>query len=639
MAARAERDLMASIMRARWWHEPLIGILALWAFTVIAPDLYRVFSDLPKLGFEADNDGDIFRVTDRVKDVLKDCTSIDLKTTKPADRLAIFGGMAGMQYVRQDLPEVHFYAFCQHPDVPQPERITIKPAPEKATLLNRFLLLAQELVGFLFISVGTILVWRHRSAASWGFFLFSIWFNPGQNFVLYAELQRWPAALLLQEGIQAVLQAAGYLGLVIFALKFPKDTTEPNRRWFERAAHHIGGIAAIFQLGFQLWSFATAFGYQTEIPTRISFLIGYGIQVLVIVILARKRSILSGENRAKLRWVFVGCLVGLPAYILADICASTSMLARWWQPPEELVSFLYLCNGLLAYAVFTAIWRNHLVDVKYILGRRLILILTWGATSAVLVAVAAQAEHLLEGISSREQAEGTSDTVITITKFLIYVAGLVLIKVVMDWVIDRLNEGLDFLFFRKRYDAHKELRALIASFEMNAREIEWIDRQVIHSAAGHLSLTWAAMFRRHPDETFQVVHAYCDLSESIEYPGPSRLLIEDLSKRPVWKRIADRPEMVDGAAEGANLASLAIPITLEGRLFSILLYGLHSGGDDIDKSERRLLMELAHAATRAYHRVEIARLRETIAKLDSQVQELCAQKQELVAKLAARATE
>jgi len=624
-------------MRSRWWHEPLILLLALWAFAAIAPDFALVFGDLPKLGVVADNDGNIIRASGRAKEQLKGCTTIDLEQTDFPNRLALFGGMAGMQYVREGV-EVSLSAWCRDPNTPQPKlkSISLTPEIEKTPLHNRLLLLLQQVIGVLFILIGTLLVLRRRSAASWGFFLFSIWFNPGQNFVLYAELQRWPAALLAQEVIQAVLQAAGYFGLVIFALTFPKDAPEQRRRGFERRAYQLGGIAAVLQLALQLWSFATAFGFGTELPTRISFLVGYGIEILVIVILARKFLASSGQEKAKLKWVFAGSLIGLPAYILADMSASTSVLARWWEPPDELISVLYLANGLLLYAVFTAVWRKHVIDVKYILGRRLILISTWILISAVLVvAIAVPLEAILEHYL---RDEGTSDTVIKITRYAVYVASLVALKIIMDWGIERANEKLDALVFRERHKAQKRLRDLIECFEKNLGGETWVHQQLVHTAAEQLSLMWAAIFRIHPDGTLRREHAYHQKeedSEVAEFTSPSELLVKYLAEHSTSKRIADLPDMIEPAADGVDLPSLAIPITVDGRLSWILFYGFHTGGDDIDKSERELLVDLAHAGTRAYHRIELGRLRDTITKLEREVHRLSADNEEFKNKLAA----
>jgi hypothetical protein len=111
-------------------------------------------------------------------------------------------------------------------------------------------------------------------------------------------------------------------------------------------------------------------------------------------------------------------------------------------------------------------------------------------------------------------------------------------------------------------------------------------------------------------------------------------LVKHLAKHATSKRIADLPEMIEPGTDGVDLPSLAIPITVDGRLSWILFYGFHTGGDDIDKSERELLVDLAHAGTRAYHRIELARLRDNVAGLERDVRRLSADNEEFKNKLA-----
>ena len=61
---------------------------------------------------------------------------------------------------------------------------------------------------------------------TWGFFVYVIQFNPGQAFQFWAWLQLWPRALLAQNVIFLVMQAAAYTGLLMFALRAPVDRTE-----------------------------------------------------------------------------------------------------------------------------------------------------------------------------------------------------------------------------------------------------------------------------------------------------------------------------------------------------------------------------------------------------------------------------
>jgi hypothetical protein len=56
-----------------------------------------------------------------------------------------------------------------------------------------------------------------------------------------------------------------------------------------------------------------------------------------------------------LRWVIWGCLIGLPALIIADAGQGTTLLDSLWAghpPPEEVWGLLYLVNGVLCLFVF-----------------------------------------------------------------------------------------------------------------------------------------------------------------------------------------------------------------------------------------------------------------------------------------------
>ena len=76
------------------------------------------------------------------------------------------------------------------------------------------------------------LVWMRPGPMSWGFFLYIIWFNPGQAFLFYAWLQQWPPLLLLQNLAGSLAEAAGYAGFLIFALRVPDDRLDPGGgRW------------------------------------------------------------------------------------------------------------------------------------------------------------------------------------------------------------------------------------------------------------------------------------------------------------------------------------------------------------------------------------------------------------------------
>ena len=58
----------------------------------------------------------------------------------------------------------------------------------------------------------------------------------------------------------------------------------------------------------------------------------------VIILLARRKE-LPPQDYQRLRWVIWGCLIGLPALIVADAGQGTTLLDSLWTghpPPEEM---------------------------------------------------------------------------------------------------------------------------------------------------------------------------------------------------------------------------------------------------------------------------------------------------------------
>jgi hypothetical protein len=97
--------------------------------------------------------------------------------------------------------------------------------------------------------------------------------------------------------------------------------------------------------------------------------------------------------------VIWGCLIGLPALIVADAGQGTTLLDSLWTghlPPEEMWGLLYLVNGVLCLFVFEAVRRPYVVTVGIPLRRVTILGLLLSVPTLFLHQ---QIEHLREGIS------------------------------------------------------------------------------------------------------------------------------------------------------------------------------------------------------------------------------------------------
>ena len=107
-------------------------------------------------------------------------------------------------------------------------------------------LLLDQLAAMLVILAAAWLVWTRPEIMTWGFFLYVIWFNPGQSAQYYALLQLYsPVALLAQGLAGAVAQGVGLAGFIWFALRAPTDETTPRWRPVEQDLPFIAVLLAL----------------------------------------------------------------------------------------------------------------------------------------------------------------------------------------------------------------------------------------------------------------------------------------------------------------------------------------------------------------------------------------------------------
>ena len=460
----------------------LIGLL-IWALLMIVPDLARVVRPLASFGFYADNNGMVYDATGPFIDKsaspawkagIREGDQLDLSRMRclPFDRdrcasiLTVVGGIQDVlpgSTITLDLAAIPGQAARQ---------VTIEAEPRNPNWLVRGVLLLDQIAGILVVLAAAWLVWVRPGPMSWGFFLYVIWFNPGQSFELYAQLQRWPLLLLAQDIAGCIAQAAGYAGLLLFVMRAPTDTTQPEWLPYERALPALGLAIALALMA----SYASAFGFKTEFLTRATILFGLVVSVAALVILLLRRQTLSPKDNQRLRWVIWGCLIGLPAFVIADLSQYTTVGAMFWgaSPPEDLIGLLYLVNGILCLFVFEAIRRPRVVSVSIPLRRVTLLALTMSVPALLLHR---EAEHLKEALNVSQW-----------TWFLI--------AAVIIFVIGQLHHGAvelaDRYFNRDIDKAERDLGEAI----LTAKDPAQIDHLLSERTRATLKLTSAITFRR-----------------------------------------------------------------------------------------------------------------------------------------------
>lgn len=584
----------------------LLSLLLAWALAMILPDLWRVVQPLASYGFAADNDGLIYDVTGPFDDEtespawkagIKKGDRLDLSrlqcfpynATTCGNALAVLGGH---QFVLPGRPAT----LDLLPTADRPGReVTLVAAAQPANPFERFVVALDQIAGILVVLAAAWLVWTRPGPMSWGFFLYVMWFNPGQIYAFYALLQQWPRLLLVQNAAGCIAEAAGYMGLILFVLRAPDDKPDAKWRWLERALPLIGVVLALGLMA----SYGGLFDYRTEVGTRAAILTGLVVAVCAVAILLERRRRQPPEDYQRLRWVIWGCLIGLPTFIIAELGASTTIFhTRWgnFTPSEDIVGLLYLVNGILCLFVFEAVRRERVVSVAIPLRRVTILGLTLSIPALLLHH---EVEYMQEHLAIPNWA------------WLVIGGGAL-------YLITRLHETATHLtdrYFNRALDqAERQLGEAILKAE---KPVE-IDRLLADGPLRVLDLTSAAAFRRNGAVFCRDGNGRGWDETTTRTLSPDAPLLAPLS-RGVPFSVSE--EDADGLPlpSGLNRPILAVPAANPVRCFAVALYGPHASGADLDANERAMLGRLAQDAAAVYAELESGDLRKRIATLEREL--------------------
>jgi hypothetical protein len=582
----------------------LIG-LTIWALAMIVPELARIVVPLSSLGFFSDSNGLIYdasgpfddeasspawqagvRAGDRLDLKKMRCFPYDKDTC--ASTMAAVGG--NLQLTQGVSATLQLAATADKPE----REVTVTAVPRPSNWLVRTITALDQIAGIAVVLAAAWLVWTRPGPMSWGFFLYVVWFNPGQGFELYAVLQHQPLLLLLQQFLGCIAQGAGYAGLLLFVVRAPNDKVQPEWARFEKSLPYLAAAIAFASMT----AFGANFGFKTEYLTRASIFIGFLVSIGAVTILMLRRRSLTPKDNQRLRWVLWGCLIGLPAAVIADLSQNTTLFASSWSGidiPEDVAGTLYLINGILTLFVFEAIRRQRVINVAIPLRRATVLALMMSLPALLLHQ---QAEHL------HELVELPSWAWLAIGAIILFV-----ISRLHEWSVELTNG-----YFNRSLDkAEVDLGESI----LEAKTAAEIDQLLSTGVLSALKLSSATTFRR-TDTGF---HRYED---STGWDGSAvrdlRLGDKDLGNllKGVPGSLCNAAAKDAGFPSGLDLPVLAIPAASRVHCYAVTLYGPHESGTAIDSNEREMLQTLGRHAADAYARLENEELRKTIAELKGQ---------------------
>jgi hypothetical protein len=584
--------------------------LTFWALAMVIPDFYRLYQPLGSFGFYANNDGIItdiqgpfrdqtaspafqagLRVGDRLD--LAQMRCIPMRTLRCASAMAALGGFRLV--TNQQRAEL---VMAAAPGRPAREvDIIANQRPYDGWVLA--VLLLDQVAAILVILAAAWLVWTRPGIMTWGFFLYVIWFNPGQSAQYYALLQRYsPIALLTQNIVGAIAQGVGSAGFIWFALRAPNDKT--TLRW--RPVELILPFIAIVLAGLLTLSYANLIGYPTEAVTRAGVLSGIVVAACAFLILLARQKELPPQDYQRLRWMIWGCLIGLPALVFADAGTTTTLLNNLWlgySPPEQLWGLLYLVNGVLCLLVSEAVRRPYVVKVSIPLRRVTIFGLL---LSLPVLFLHETIDHLREAVSKN----------VTLPAWA-WIALAAAIIFLISKVHDSAAHYLDWLFNRSVAKAGERLGDAV----LKAENYGGVEAQIVQGVRSALGLTSASIFREQ-DRTF------CRTSADHSWDNAARIL--DPNDPMLERARGHRPyDVADDAAARNDLPGglmrpiLAVPVGDRLRCLGLALYGPHASGNALSHDERSMLAELADKAASVFMKVSDEQLRYRITALETEL--------------------
>jgi hypothetical protein len=578
------------------------------------PELYRVTNNLSTLGMSVNGNGLIVDVTapfsspsqspaalaglhpgDRIDMQKMRCFDV----TSPLCRslITVMGYLGELEYTRPHLSGS--FDILAGPEA-TPRNVTLTATPAPLVWPERVILLAGTITGILFVAVTFLLVWKRPGPMTWGFFLYSLWFNPGQNYTFLTLLQTWPLAYLAAQFIEALVAGAACAGLLIFTLRFPSDVIDPSWHWIERAFIWFGIVFAALTAACSL----NLFGLPTEKLYNFLFGCGFVIDGTAMGILLLRLPTLHPQDEQRMLWAISGCAIGIPSFLLAELCQSTSLplLLFGGSPPQSVPGLLYLLQGVMAYFVGIAIYRRRVVSVAIPLRR--------GATLTFFsFLLGVPILYLHEQVTLYTEQRDLPPWVWPLALGPIV---LLILARLQDFAADYTER----IFNRRYHRARDTLRKTQVAIQ-KAESFEEIDRLLTEAPAAALRLASSAVFRTIGDTLHRVGPSIgwneSDLKtlDPTQYPAfAEQLRAEKPMQLP--RSEADRPNL----PRDDFFPCLAIP--LRGGVtesVAVIFCGPHLSGADISHDERLLLQDFASRAALSYDRVEANELRREITRL------------------------
>jgi two-component system NtrC family sensor kinase len=485
-------------------------------------------------------------------------------------------------------------------DERRPLEVTVKPLSQGNVSLFYYL----SLVGFFSLLVGTIVMLRRPpDRAALHFYAICLLFFLMYSTSYTGKLNLADWTLLWTDTLSILFLPVVFLH---FCLSFPERRLSTTRAWIIPAAYMpalaLAGAAVASQV-----LFVTSPPAHREVLWKITSFIDNWKPLYFALLFALSFAILLGSYRRtrsltarkQMKWLVWGTGAGVMPFFL--FYAIPFALGREPRQAMELAGYIPL--ALIPLSLAYAVVKHRLMDVELIFRRTLVYILALAA----ILGMCLLAVNLFQVLVATDQEPHV--TVIAILSTLV-------VALLFSPVKNRIQEGIDRLFFRERYNSRRALLRL--SQDLNADlDLERMAERLLAGVHDALGASALALFLPQDEGGFSIFKDLgCTPAACRSQLPADGSLVRALA--------AGEPVLAEAHAElypeaGPLDLSHYFPCRVKGEMIAILGVGRKDGFEPLNSEEVDVLQALAGQAATA---VMNGRLYHSLREKADELQEL-----------------
>jgi hypothetical protein len=467
---------------------------------------------------------------------------------------------------------------------------------------ERFTMVIDLLSTVVFILVGTLLILLRPSLVTWGFGLYCLLINP-----VIPAFSRFPSATahMVYVGIYDVIQNIGTVGLIVFALNFPRQFHRWSRTQLAAALVPLFVLLSAWTLWIDVAINILAIPVA---KTNFALQLAFGVIDLLAIFLITS-TYLNGprEDRPRLRWVLVGFYVGLVCTYAGTLLYYTASSST----PAWLDNLLIAMQVTLPIAVAYAVVRHRVIEIDFFFSRALV----YAILTTVLVGVFAVSDWLFGQVLTNFRLSLLLDALISIAAALSF-----------DRAHSFLESIVDRIVFRGRQLAIDRMTLACKTFKFMTSPAT-IDETMVREPHEALGVSTVALFRKDGESYGRVTSSGWQPAECATLDRDDRLVTTHLATEGVL-HLTEIPWSREDVPTGLAAPVLSIPLRAANVLTGFLLCSVKPHGEQLDPEELHLLVDFTKEGAIAYDQLEADALRRHAKELETQVMMLDARLQE-----------